>query len=281
MSTQNEQQNTFKTNLYAGITDSLYLRDEIADVHFIFRKNEQFERVPAHKIILSSASKVFMAMFYGDLKEKEEVIITDSPAEAFKEFLQIFYLDMVCLTYENIEYVVKLADKYDVKECMEICAEFLELNLTIENSCFAFELATLFGLTSLTISCKEHIEENILDVFETEGFLNCSSIVLERILAIENLNAGSVDIFNACWKWASIQCEDEGIDKEDTSNLRYQLGNCFLLIPFDKMSLQEFADCITKYPHLFDAVELMEIIKGIASTERVIKNRYRRTNKIG
>lgn len=105
-----------KNNFSAKNLSKLYLNDEYSDVKFVLENEE----IPANKIILAMASPVFHAMFYGPMKEKDVVQITDANASAFKEFLQLFYLDEVEMSMENIETVIRLADKYDVYDCLEM-----------------------------------------------------------------------------------------------------------------------------------------------------------------
>lgn len=50
-------------------------------------------------------------MFYGPLKEADTVKIAASTTDAFKAFLQMFYLPEVELTMENMDPVARLANK--------------------------------------------------------------------------------------------------------------------------------------------------------------------------
>lgn len=109
--------NPFATKTFS----EMYLNSRFADVHFTFPSDEQFQEVPAHKMVLASASPVFAAMFFGPLKESEVVKIHDTNAGVFKEFLQFFYLSEVKLTMANLEEVVWLGDKYDMQQCFEQC----------------------------------------------------------------------------------------------------------------------------------------------------------------
>lgn len=87
----------------------LYLNAELSDFAFKFES----EKVPVHKCILANVSPVFRAMFSGPIKEKgDSVEIIDSNAEAFKEFLQFFYLDEAMLTKEHIQQVRLISLSY-------------------------------------------------------------------------------------------------------------------------------------------------------------------------
>lgn len=94
----------------------LYLQSDLADVYFEFENGDEKIEVAAHKIILAVASPVFRAMFFKIKKEKEVVEIVDVDVNAFKEFLQFFYLPEITLPMENIETVVRLAENYDMMD---------------------------------------------------------------------------------------------------------------------------------------------------------------------
>lgn len=76
------------------VTESLcklYLNDDMADVHFVFGADtDNIQRLCAHRVILAAASPVFHQMFYGDLREAGDVIISDCSFEAFSEFFAVF-----------------------------------------------------------------------------------------------------------------------------------------------------------------------------------------------
>lgn len=72
--------------VYSKIGQKLYLISENADVVFIVEN----ECIPAHKIILAAASDVFKPIFYGSLKEQDDIRIVGATVSAFKEFLSFF-----------------------------------------------------------------------------------------------------------------------------------------------------------------------------------------------
>lgn len=56
-------------------------------------------------------SDVFKAMFYGNLKEGDDIRVIEVSDAAFREFLQFFYLSELDLTDENIAAVLYLGHK--------------------------------------------------------------------------------------------------------------------------------------------------------------------------
>lgn len=142
------------------------------DVQFLFEKNGEIVTIPANKLLLTTSSPVFHAMFNGELKEKGEVKITDASPEAFREFLQFFHEFHVKLTMENIAEVLKLIDKYDVPDCLPVCSDFVKENTKVNDVLWTLHLAVELNLDDLEQFCREMIEQNAKTVFDMISFEN-------------------------------------------------------------------------------------------------------------
>lgn len=153
-------------------------------------------------------------MFNGSWKEKEEVKIVDASAAAFKEFLQIFYVDQMKLTMENVAKVMDLGNRYDVIECFKACATFLKDQMTEDNVCLALGLAILYEKEDLKRFCSLFISENPTDVFDSAHFLECSRDVLAHILKLDCLKCSEVELFEASMAWVKAASEQDNITKE-------------------------------------------------------------------
>lgn len=243
----------------------LYLNETTADVHFLFEKERTAEvkRIAAHKCLLAIASPVFHRMFFGELKEEADVRIVDVSADGFSEFLQFFYMEEVILTGENFSEVITLADKYDVPGCMHLCEQFLEITLTLDSTCWCYELATLFHLQHLIDMCEERICLETKSIFESDGFLHCPRQILERLLSLEHLSCDEIDVLHASMRWAAEACKRAHIDATVAANRRQQLAECFDLIRFPAMSAEDFSKCLSDYEGLFNATEMLDILSHL------------------
>lgn len=91
---------------------SLYLKDEMADAFFLFTTtDDQTERVPAHKLLLSTSEK-FAKLFADAETGQNEFKLDGVSIDAFKEFLQFFYMPKFKLTFGNIDAIMALAQDY-------------------------------------------------------------------------------------------------------------------------------------------------------------------------
>ncbi|XP_055301252.1 BTB/POZ domain-containing protein 6-B-like [Sitodiplosis mosellana] len=258
--------NILQNNAAAESTAKLYLNEKFADVHFVFDVDGEIQKIPANKLILAVLSSVFEAMFFGSLPESKEVKIVDASPGAFKEFLQFFYLDKVTLTIENVETVARLADKYDILDCVNACAAFVESQLTLDKMCWGYQLAIFLKNKKIIEFYEKNISESSKEIFASDGFRRCDEETLGNILRL-NLACSETDVFNACVEWAKNACKEDGLDENQLENVKAQLGNSFKSIRFGDMSIGAFIKIHTSYKDLFTPEEFQDIILQITSTE--------------
>lgn len=263
--------NYLENEVASKLNEKLYLNDELADVNFVFRTDGEIENVPANKAILAAISSVFNRMFFGVLKEAGDVEIVDASADAFKEFLQFFYLNKVNLTMENIEAVARLADKYDVAQFLNACAQLFKMKMSKENMCYAYQMALHFKDDALIKFCEKEISLSPKQMFASEAFLRCDVDTLKRILEL-GLSCNEVDIFEATLKWAKCACKNDGLNENQSENLKDQLYDCLKSIRFGVMRIEEFTKCYALHkglftPSEFEDIVLMLTVKGHESTE--------------
>ncbi|XP_055316914.1 BTB/POZ domain-containing protein 6-B-like [Sitodiplosis mosellana] len=251
--------NVLKSSAASELIAKIYLNEQLADVHFVFEFDDDVQKVPAHKLILASLSPVFHTMFYGSLKEGNEVKIEDADANAFKEFLQFFYLGEVTLNMENIETIVRLADKYDVLEYVNACAVFLKTQLKLDNMFWGYQLAVNLKNDELIEFCEEQIARSPKKIFATDAFQRCDKNILKRILELD-LTCKEINVFEACLTWAKHACEKDELDATQAANLRFQLGDSLRSIRFSAMTIEEFSAIEMSNDGLFTPDEFKDIM---------------------
>lgn len=253
----------FKNTATALNLKKLYRNEMGADVQFVLSSKvmEGERKVPAHKAVLSAASPVFEKMFYGDLKEGAVVQITDVSFEAFVEFLQFFYMDVIELTEGNIFEVFKLIDKYNLQECQAMCQDYLIETVTPDLVCFYYDVALTFQYSQEIVDeLAETICTETTIVLKSNAFKNSSETVFKSVLRMDALNCSEIDVFDAAISWAIEKCKE----KERTpssKNIKFELRNSFSLIRFPTMSEEELVNCSEKYSDLFEMNEFCDILK--------------------
>lgn len=163
----------------------LFLNPNLADVKFLFKNGDDIETVSANKSVLAAGSQVFHAMFFVSMPENGDVEIVDATAEAFQEFLQLFYVSKIKLTMEDMEQVAALADEYDVMGCLMDFATSKIGKLSMADLCWGYQLAIITKNTKLQQHCERIICENANDIFNSRTFVRCNQNVLRHILQLD------------------------------------------------------------------------------------------------
>lgn len=238
----------------------MYLNERTADVHFLFGGNDKTAaRIPAHKAILATDSDVFEAMFYGGVKEPNDVHIQDSTEVAFAEFLQYFYLDEVKLTVENMVDVLYLGAKYNVKKCVNDCVRSIVRSLDDQNDCDQLSLAILYEQKDWIELCEKRIMINTDAVFDSVEFLKCDKIALAHILKMDVLLCTEIEVFKACMSWVKAKGDWADLSIELVER---HLGDSFYDIRLASLTLDELCTLRTQYESVLsrDFIHITNII---------------------
>lgn len=247
----------------------MYLCEQTADVHFICASTDgqSDEHVPAHKLLLSTASEGFKSLF--DQAEPDQIVfdMAKTPAYAFREFLQFFYMPKVRLTTENIATVMELAKNYGNDDFLFLCGIFLEHRITIENVIWGYNMAVRLRRSKMKDFCEKKIGENAGDVLKSAKFLECERQTLQQILHIDAMKCGEFDVLTALMNWVKAAAQRKGFVGNDTQVLRHEMGDLLYLIRFRSISMADFSKFIQSYAGFFSADEFEQIIQMIVGKD--------------
>ncbi|KAL6623259.1 hypothetical protein ACP70R_033138 [Stipagrostis hirtigluma subsp. patula] len=167
-----------------------------ADVTFVV-SGDSFA---AHKNILSARSPVFMAEFFGNMKERSsgQVEIKDMEPAVFDAMLSFIYTDTVPMFDQKVEiattiaqHLLVAADRYGLGRLKLICERRLALSIDVGTVASTLALAEQHGCSQLKADCVEFItkgsSENLAAILETEGYKHLQasspSVVTELLKA--------------------------------------------------------------------------------------------------
>lgn len=260
-------QKTYELKFLAQAIQKIFDSDS-SDFSFDFvapgdDEKQQRMQINAHKTLLSAVSPVFQAMFSGNWKESTSVEIADASFETFNALIEYFYTENITITAGNVGEVLYLSDKYDTPKLTAVCSEFLAERVALKDVVNCISLALTFSLETLKSKCKEIIGKNIIEVIESEPFLQCGRGALFEILSIDFCGMEpfvEAMAFDSCIKWAQNECRAQNIDADNGENMRNALGNCFDRIRFREMHFDEFGKRITLYKDMFTKDEIVDVV---------------------
>ena len=125
------------------------------------------QRFHVHRSVLSMCSPVFETMFTSNFKEKDqsEIHLTEKKANQVKELLLVIYPMSTAksINQENVNYLLELADQYQMEQLTERCETHLVAFLQtckfgrIGKAISFFVLAEKYRLQKLRKDCIEFL----------------------------------------------------------------------------------------------------------------------------
>ncbi|XP_054717579.1 speckle-type POZ protein-like [Uloborus diversus] len=145
----------------------------------------------AHKLVLSSRSKVFDAMFQRDTQENRQdtVDLATTEVDTVKDMLRYVYCGKVRrLTPGDALRLYAAADRYDLRELVHHCRAIMLSGLSIDNICEISSVADLHHDQTLMDAVKALLAENTKQVLKTDKWQEFAkenpSLVLNLIHAV-------------------------------------------------------------------------------------------------
>ena len=227
----------------------MFNNDRLSDVKFVATKNngesESKQVIPAHKFILAIGSPVFEAMFYGELAETKDTIeLPDCNYESLLELFRYMYSDEVNLSGSNVMGVLYLAKKYIVPSLADKCTKYLQENLDPSNVFTILPFAQKYEDKNLVDRCWKVIDEGTDEAVTSDGFEKIERSLLESIVTRDTLSIKEVALFQAADRWATKQCEKQGLVADGQMKRRILGEEIIKSIRFPIMSAKEFADVV-------------------------------------
>ncbi|XP_055917225.1 uncharacterized protein LOC129949661 [Eupeodes corollae] len=196
--------------------EELLLSENHSDCVFIVGKSE----FRCHKLILSTASPVFDAMFFGSMREKDAIEIRDMNANIFQKLIYYVYTGRVNLEEESIEDVFELyygAEKYLLSDLIEGCLNAVKQKLRFDNILPALELGFYLNLEPLLQVCTHFFTHCCLNDMQFMTYLKNNYFHVNKD-CIKAIIAHNKDLKYLIWfvfEWCHHECEYLGLKQND------------------------------------------------------------------
>ncbi|CAH8457110.1 unnamed protein product [Dicrocoelium dendriticum] len=208
-------------------------------------------RFAAHRLVLSIASPVFEAMFYGPLASLDsqpmqpisEYHIPDIHPKAFQIMLLYMYTDELQLgeDLDIVFYVLYASKKYMLPQLGRQCVEHLKEHITAANVCTVLDRSMFFEEDDLTRRCWHVIDVLAPHVLTSPGLIKMEAARFKSLLKRDTLNCKEAEVFAAVRRWAEAECTRRGIGVSLTNQARVA-AEFLYLVRFPTMTLNEFAE---------------------------------------
>ena len=160
------------------------------------------------------------------------------------ELFRYIYSDEVNLSGSNVMGVLYLAKKYIVPSLADKCAGFLQENLDPSNVFSILPFAQKCEEKTLIDRCWKVIDAQTEMAVKSDGLETIDVSLLEELGARDTLTITEVVLFQAVDRWATKQCEKEGLVADGQTKRRILGEEVIKAIRFPVMTAQEFADVV-------------------------------------
>jgi len=262
------EENKEEGDFLPSIGESLHnyvLSEKYSDVSFVVGSDKEVIR--AHKVVLASRSPVFAAMLYSNFlesKNSESITVSDVEAEIFREMLRSIYSDDCDIDHSNLEALLNVANKYQIKGLAKQCALYMRQTLDKDNACDLLELTPDWMEPDDYI--LKFIDENALEVYKSKAFMKLSERRLLQLLSRDTLELEEAKVIEAVHQWAKFQCKQQEL-KETKENLSSLCKELLPALRIPTLSLEELALIVTPMG-ILDTTMLNNCFKYIAFAEQ-------------
>ncbi|XP_062343754.1 kelch-like protein 1 isoform X2 [Cinclus cinclus] len=163
-----------------------------------------------HRLVLSSVSDYFAAMFTSDVCEakQEEIKMEGIDPNALWDLVQFAYTGCLELKEDTIENLLAAACLLQLPQVVEVCCHFL-MKLLHPSNCLGIRaFADAQGCTELMKVAHSYTMENIMEVIRNQEFLLLPAEELHKLLASDDVNVPDEEtIFHALMMWVKYDMQ--------------------------------------------------------------------------
>lgn len=171
-----------ETNRIGRIACSKWARQfdnpEHSDVAIIGPDNR---RIFCHRSYLSMWSEPFSRMLKSEMIEgrSSEIHINEVDPNALEEMLRFMYTGSCDITDENVVQLTAIADRFDIKELSQMCANPA---ISKSNCCNMMQRAIQYHMDSIVYKCSAFLLSHLDKMAKDQGFLDLGFSCIEGLL---------------------------------------------------------------------------------------------------
>ncbi|KAL4640339.1 kelch-like protein 5 [Arapaima gigas] len=166
-------------------------------------------RIPAHRLVLSSVSDYFAAMFTSNVREatQDEVKMEGVDPDALWALVQYAYTGRLELREDTIESLLSASCLLQLSAVVQACCSFLVKQLHPSNCLGIRSFADAQGCQDLHKVAHSYTMEHFLEVMHNQEFLLLPPIEIEKLLSSDDMNVPDEEmVMGALMSWVQHDC---------------------------------------------------------------------------
>lgn len=235
-----------------------YLVGNSLHADFAFIIEDDNVEIPAHKLIVATASPVLHKMVYGTdtFCSTNSIKVSGITKESFLEILGYIYTDKININNDNVFAILNKANYFGLSFIETKCVNYLKNNLNNETVTWMYH-QTFHSCWSpeLLNDCLKLIQTDPTSFFTAKEFQSVSADAFKQILKLDAINCTEMDLFEATLKLAKAHCIAAGLEPTG-ANQRKILDGAEKLLRLETLTKCEYDYCRSLQLDFFSSSEI-------------------------
>ena len=227
------------------------------------------ECILANRMVLACYSKFFESMFLSALKEKYQntVEIKTFDGMAVKQIIQYIYTGILDINTNNALTLLGTADFLQVDDVKEMCFNFMETSLTVDNCLDVVKASILYNNPSLQ-QTYQYISDNFDEIVQGDNFKQLSKDELLSLFTnVDRNKVQEMSMYTVVIDWI----------KHDQNRVA-EFSSLFLTLDLKKFPSEFVANTIAEEPLVKGNIECLNaVVFYYTDRERNLKTNSKAT----
>ena len=221
------------------------------------------ESIPANRMILACYSKFFESMFLSPLKERYQntVEIKTFEGMAVKQIIEYIYTGIIDINTSNVLTLLRTADFLQVDDIKNMCFDFMETSLTVDNCLNVLKASVLYNTPSLQ-KTYQYISDNFDEIVQGDNFKQLSKDELLSLFTnVDRKPVQEMLLYTAVIDWIKYDQKRE-----------VEFATLFLNLNLNEFPSKFVASRIAEEPLIKDSKECLNaVVTYYSDKERKVK----------
>ncbi|KAJ6666596.1 hypothetical protein lerEdw1_020319 [Lerista edwardsae] len=243
---------------FMGVMNNMRKQKTLCDVILMVQER----KIPAHRVVLASASHFFNLMFTNNsalsliaanmIESKSfEVELKDAEPDIIEQLVEFAYTARISVNSNNVQSLLDAANQYQIEPVKKMCVDFLKEQVDASNCLGISVLAECLDCPELKATADDFIHQHFTEVYKTDEFLQLDVKRVTHLLNQDTLTVRAEDqVYDAAVRWL----------KYDEPNRQPYMVDILAKVRFPLISKNFLSKTVQAEPLIQDNPECLKMV---------------------
>ncbi|KAJ7396269.1 hypothetical protein BTVI_146770 [Pitangus sulphuratus] len=234
---------------FMGVMNNMRKQKTLCDVILMVQER----KIPAHRVVLASASHFFNLMFTTNMIESKsfEVELKDAEPDIIEQLVEFAYTARISVNSNNVQSLLDAANQYQIEPVKKMCVDFLKEQVDASNCLGISVLAECLDCPELKATADDFIHQHFTEVYKTDEFLQLDVKRVTHLLNQDTLTVRAEDqVYDAAVRWL----------KYDEPNRQPYMVDILAKVRFPLISKNFLSKTVQAEPLIQDNPECLKMV---------------------